>query len=150
MKKLLLITGVFLSGSLMAEMKPLLNYLEDIGDNVEASNLLYVQYRCLGLYGMVTNVTSDSTDESSKSIASTVGDRSLKLIEDAYAVWRVLREDKSFEDFQENLKISVQPLADNYQKIANENWLNSGAYFEGNELIVGDLSVCGQLAEVQN
>ena len=150
MIKKFLITGVFLSGSLMAEMKPLLNYLEDIGDNVEASNLLYVQYRCLGLYGMVTNVTSGSTDESSKSIASTVGDRSLKLIEDAYAVWRVLREDKSFEDFQENLKISVQPLADNYQKIANENWLNSGAYFEGNELIVGDLSVCGQLAEVQN
>jgi len=39
----------------------------------------------------------------------------------------------------------VRPLADNYQRLANENWLNNGAYFEGNELLIGDIAICGQM-----
>ena len=149
MKKLLLITGVFLSSSLMAEMKPLLKYLEEQGE-LSDGNMLYIHYRCLGLYGMVNNVTSGSTDKNSQAIASTVGARSVKLLEDTFVVWSLVREDKSIEAFQDNLKRSVQPLADNYQILANDNWINNGAYFEGNELLVGDLTVCGQLAEVRD
>ena len=147
MKKIILIASLLMSIGAWADMKPLLNYLEDLGDDVDETSLLYVNYRCLGLMGMVTNVTNKSTQENSQNIAKSSEEISKKLIKTSYMLWTQLRKDKSFEAFQENLKISVQPLADNYQRLANENWLNKGAYFEGNELIVGDLTVCGQIAD---
>ena len=127
-------------------MKPLLRSLDDL-DEIDETSLLYVHYRCLGLMGMVTNVTNKSTQENSQNIAKSSEEISKKLIKTSYMLWTQLRKDKSFEAFQENLKISVQPLADNYQRLANENWLNKGAYFEGNELITSDLMVCGQVAD---
>ena len=130
-----------------ADMKPLLSYLDDLGDDVDETSLLYVNYRCLGLMGVVVNVTSKSTRENPQYIAKSSEEIIKELKETSYVLWTQLREDKSFEAFQENLKISVQPLADNYQRLANENWINKGAYFEGNELIVGDLTVCGQIAD---
>ena len=66
-------------------------------------------------------------------------------MEETYKLWASVREDKSFEAYSQNLRDTVRPLADNYQRLANENWLNNGAYFDGNELIVGDLQVCGGL-----
>tara|TARA_B100000902_G_C26999019_1_gene758917 strand:+ start:141 stop:599 length:459 start_codon:yes stop_codon:yes gene_type:complete len=149
MKKLITIIALTFSIGLWAEMKPLLKYLDEQGE-LSNGSMLYIHYRCLGLYGMVTNVTSGSTDKNSQAIASTVGARSVKLLEDTFVVWSLVREDKSIEAFQENLKRSVQPLADNYQILANDNWINNGAYFEGNELLLGDLTVCGQLAEVRD
>ena len=146
MKKFLIVLSIA-SSSLMAEMKPLLKYIEEQGE-LSDSNVLYIHYRCLGLYGMVTNTTSGSTDKNSQAIASTVAARSVKLLEDTFVVWSLVREDKSIEAFQDNLKRSVHPIANNYQILANDNWINNGAYFEGNELLIGDLTVCGQIAEV--
>ena len=146
MKKLFILTSLIISGSLWSDMKPLLSYLDDL-DEIDETSLLYVHYRCMALFGMITNVTSNSTDESSEVMAKTSEELNKKLIKTSYMLWTQLRKDKSFEAFQENLKISVQPLADKYQILANENWLNNGAYFEGNELIVGDLTVCGQIAD---
>ena len=146
MKKLFILTSLIISGSLWADMKPLLSYLDEL-DEVDETSLLYLHYRCLGLMGMVANVTSGSTQENSQYIAKSSEEISVKLIKTSYMLWTQLSEDKSFEAFEENLKISVQPLADKYQILANENWLNNGAYFEGNELIVGDLTVCGQIAD---
>ena len=146
MKKLFILTSLIISGSLWSDMKPLLSYLDEL-DEVDETSLLYLHYRCLGLMGMVANVTSGSTQENSQYIAKSSEEISVKLIKTSYMLWTQLSEDKSFEAFEENLKISVQPLADKYQILANENWLNNGAYFEGNELIVGDLTVCGQIAD---
>ena len=137
---------LLLSMGAWSDMKPLLSYLDEL-DEVDETSLLYLHYRCLGLMGMVANVTSGSTQENSQYIAKSSEEISVKLIKTSYMLWTQLSEDKSFEAFEENLKISVQPLADKYQILANENWLNNGAYFEGNELIVGDLTVCGQIAD---
>ena len=137
---------LLLSMGVWSDMKPLLSYLDEL-DEVDETSLLYLHYRCLGLMGMVANVTSGSTQENSQYIAKSSEEISVKLIKTSYMLWTQLSEDKSFEAFEENLKISVQPLADKYQILANENWLNNGAYFEGNELIVGDLTVCGQIAD---
>ena len=146
-KKLITIIALTFSIGAWSDMKPLLSYLDDLGDDVDETSLLYLNYRCMALFGMITNVTSNSTDESSEVMAKTSEELNKKLIKTSYMLWTQLRKDKSFEAFQENLKISVPPLADNYQRLANENWLNKGAYFEGNELIVGDLTVCGQIVD---
>ena len=142
MKKLL--TLLLLSPLAFAEMKPLKEYIASI-DELGASEVLYANYRCIGLYGMVANVTGGSSQDNSQNIRGIAEENSKKLMEETYKLWASVREDKSFEAYSQNLRDTVRPLADNYQRLANENWLNNGAYFDGNELIVGDLQVCGGL-----
>ena len=69
-------------------------------------------------------------------------------MEQTYKLWASVREDKSFEAYSQNLRDTVRPIADNYQRLANENWLNNGAYFEGNEFLIGDIAVCGQMVGI--
>ena len=142
MKKLL--TLLLLSPLAFAEMKPLKEYIASI-DELGASEVLYANYRCIGLYGMVANVTGGSSQDNSQNIRGIAEENSKKLMEETYKLWASVREDKSFEAYSQNLRDTVRPIADNYQRLANENWLNNGAYFDGNELIVGDLQVCGGL-----
>ena len=142
MKKLL--TLLILSPLAFAEMKPLKEYIAST-DELGASEVLYANYRCIGLYGMVANVTGGSSQDNSQNIRGIAEENSKKLMEETYKIWASVREDKSFEAYSQNLKDTVRPIADNYQRLANENWLNNGAYFDGNELIVGDLEVCGGL-----
>lgn len=66
-------------------------------------------------------------------------------MDETYKLWASVREDKSFEEYIQNLKDTVQPIADNYQNLANDNWINNGAYFEGNELLIGDIAICGTM-----
>ena len=54
-------------------------------------------------------------------------------------------EDREFED---NLKRSVLPIADNYQKEANASWINSGNYF--NDYIMDDAGICKMMVESFN
>ena len=60
MKKLL--TLLLLSPLAFAEMKPLKEYIASI-DELGASEVLYANYRCIGLYGMVANVTGGSSQD---------------------------------------------------------------------------------------
>ena len=142
MKKLL--TLLLLSPLAFAEMTPLKEYIASI-DELGAGEILYANYRCIGLYGMVANVTGGSSQDNSQNIRGIAEENSKKLMEETYKLWASVREDKSFEAYSQNLRDTVRPIADNYQRLANENWLNNGAYFDGNELIVGDLQVCGGL-----
>ena len=145
MKKLL--TLLLLSPLAFAEMKPLKEYLASI-DELGASEVLYANYRCLGLFGMVLNVTGGSTQENSMNINAIVDANSKILMEQTYSVWASVRKDKSTDAFLENIKVSIPPIADNYQELANENWENTGTYFEGNDLIIGDIQICNELVSM--
>jgi len=145
MKKLL--TLILLSPLAFADMKPLKEYLASI-DELGASEVLYANYRCLGLFGMVLNVTGGSTQENSMNINAIVDANSKILMEQTYSVWASVRKDKSTEAFLENIKVSIPPIADNYQELANENWENTGTYFEGNDLIIGDIQICNELVSM--
>ena len=142
--KNILLTLLLLSPLAFAEMKPLKEYIASI-DELGASEVLYANYRCLGLFGMVLNVTGGSSQENSMNINAIVDANSKILMEQTYSVWASVRKDNSTEAFLENIKVSIPPIADNYQELANENWENTGTYFEGNDLIVGDLQICNEL-----
>ena len=88
----------------------------------------------MGLLGTISNITTGSTNKNSKEILSLTQKRTEKLIQSTYKIFSMVKEDATQEAFLENLSISVQPLADKYQTLANENWLNNGNYFEGSEL----------------
>ena len=145
--KNILLTLLLLSPLAFADMKPLKEYLASI-DELGASEVLYANYRCLGLFGMVLNVTGGSTQENSMNINAIVDANSKILMEQTYLVWASVRKDKSTEAFLENIKVSIPPIADNYQELANENWENTGTYFEGNDLIIGDIQICNELVSM--
>ena len=147
LSKNILLTLILLSPLAFADMKPLKEYLASI-DELGASEVLYANYRCLGLFGMVLNVTGGSTQENSMNINAIVDANSKILMEQTYSVWASVRKDKSTEAFLENIKVSIPPIADNYQELANENWENTGTYFEGNDLIIGDIQICNELVSM--
>ena len=65
--KHILLTLLLLSPLAFAEMKPLKEYIASI-DELGATEVLYANYRCLGLFGMVINVTSGTSQENSKNV----------------------------------------------------------------------------------
>ena len=140
-----LLSLLLLSPIAFADMKPLDEYIQSQSE-IGLTQVIYINYRCIGLYGMVVNVTDNSSQDNSKNIRNIAETNSKKLMDETYKLWASVREDKSFESYIQNLKDTVQPIADNYQNLANENWINNGAYFEGNELLIGDIAICGTMA----
>lgn len=136
-----------LSPVAFGEMKSLNDYIES-QDEIGVTQMIYINYRCMGLYGMVVNVTSDSSQDNSQNIKAIAEESSKKLIEATYQLWASIRKDKSFESYSQNMIDTVRPMADNYQTLANENWINKGAYFEGNDFLIGDITLCGQIIEM--
>lgn len=148
MKKLIFITGMLLSTNAWADMKSLLGFMEDVGNDADMTNLLYVNYRCMALFGMLDTVKSSSTDKNSEIIKKDSEERNRMLLVTSFKLWTLLNEDKSIEAFRKNVNFTVPLLSDKYLGIANENYLNNGSYIVGNELLNEDLLICGRIVEM--
>ena len=133
---------LLLSMGALADMKPLSKYVEDYGE-LDAPAFTYISYRCLGLFGMMKNITKESTQDWAVEIQPGIESRTKELMLVAYNVWSFERKDKSWEAFEESLKNSIPPIADIYQTEANNHWINNGTYLDGNILIEGDMAYCG-------
>ena len=125
------------------EMISLTEYFENLGDNPGNPEMLYVTYRCVGLYGMMYGLLEDSQQEGVKETLNGIEELNKTVI----AISQILYNNITPEgerDFQDNLIRSVRPIADNYQKEANESWTNTGNYL--NDYIMGDTDVCRMVA----
>ena len=129
------------------KMVPLTNYIDGLGDNIGDAEMLYVTYRCAGLYGMMYGIVENAQQEGAKEILADLNDSNLTVIQMSQFIYNNLTplEDREFE---ENLKRSVLPIADNYQKEANASWINSGNYF--NDYIMDDAGICKMMVESFN
>ena len=141
MKRILL--SIFLISSLTIsaeknEMIPLAKWMDDAGD-LDDSETLYLAYRCMGLYGMMYGLTDDATNEGSKELNQKIQANQLVVLTIGEVVYNNLTPE-SKRDYSDNIKTSVQPIADNYQLEANANWINTGMYF--NDYIIEDGQVC--------
>ena len=143
-KHLLLILLCF--GLVQAEekLKPL---SEIIAGEIDEGSASYVTYRCLGLYGMVNQVTGGSTQDNSQTINAIVQENIKKMLMGAYSVWQRTQEDTSYETFEENVGLSVPPIATIYQEIANDNWIKNGNYIEDNDFLISELQICNTLID---
>ena len=128
------------------KMVPLPNYIDGLGDIGDAE-ILYVTYRCAGLYGMMYGIVENAQQEGAKEILADLNDSNLTVIQMSQFIYDNLTplEDREFEA---NLKRSVLPIADNYQKEANASWINSGNYF--NDYIMDDARICKMVVESFN
>ena len=129
------------------KMVPLTNYIDGLGDNIGDAEMLYVTYRCAGLYGMMYGIVENAQQEGAKEILADLNDSNLTVIQMSQFIYNNLTPLKDRE-FEENLKRSVLPIADNYQKEANASWINSGNYF--NDYIMDDAGICKMMVESFN
>jgi len=131
------------AGGVWGEMKTIKEYFDGL-DNVDRASRLYLNHRCLGLHDMFMTFNI-GTEQETEIISLTK-----ELTNMAAINWVLLNDAKSFEDedkgweaFQENLKISVPPITNNYRIEANNNMINNGSYIVGSELLMGDMHHCG-------
>jgi len=129
------------------KMVPLTNYIDGLGDNIGDAEMLYITYRCAGLYGMMYGIVENAQQEGAKEILADLNDSNLTVIQMSQFIYNNLTPLKDRE-FEENLKRSVLPIADNYQKEANASWINSGNYF--NDYIMDDAGICKMMVESFN
>ena len=145
MKKLLAL--LLLSPLVFAEkneMIPLTKYVENLGDTPGDAEMLYVTYRCAGLYGMMFGLIDNAQQEGAKQIQEDLNESNLIIITISQILYNNLTPEDE-RDFDENLKRSVLPIADNYQKEANNSWTNTGNYF--NDYIMNDAEMCKMVVE---
>ena len=130
------------AGGVWSEMKTIDEYFDGL-DKMDSASMLYLNHRCLGLFDMFMTFNI-GTEQETEIISLTK-----ELTKMAGINWVLLNDAKSFEDldkaweaFQENLKISVPPISNNYRIEANNNMINNGSYIVGSELLMGDMHYC--------
>ena len=126
------------------EMIPLTEYVENLGDTPGDAEMLYVTYRCAGLYGMMYGLIDNAQQEGAEQIQEDLNESNLIIITISQILYNNLTPEDE-RDFDENLKRSVLPIADNYQKEANNSWTNTGNYF--NDYIMNDAEMCKMVVE---
>jgi hypothetical protein len=129
------------------EMIPLGDYIDGIEGDLEASEFLYVSYRCAGLYGMMYALMESAPQEGASDAAKRLSEAQTASVAIAELLYNELTPEDE-RDFTDNLTRSVLPIADNYQREANTSWTNSGSYF--NDYIQNDANLCRVMVENLN
>jgi hypothetical protein len=146
MKKLLALS-LLLSPLAFAEkneMMPLKEWMAINEDNIGGSEALYVSYRCIGLYTMMYSLLMNAPQEGAAEVIKNIEEAQITLITSANMIYDSLTPEAE-RDFENNLSISIMPMAQNYQLEANRSWTNTGMYF--NDYIEADGDVCKLVAE---
>ncbi len=147
MKKLLVL--LLLSPLAFAEdnkMIPLQKYFDAI-DGMEDSQALYINYRCVALYGMLVDLFAKSPQEGSKEFVEKI-DKSQKALVIQAEIYYNATTPKDVRNFQNNLVSSTTPMLENYIKEATGSWANTGDPV--NDYISSDMKFCKKWIEALN
>ena len=121
------------------EMVPLADYVIDRGGNLSEKDMLYLTYRCIGLYGtMYAFLETDSNKDVDlmSQFEEVVSDLTLA---GEYLYNNLTPEDD--RNFNDEVRSSVIPLAENYKLEANASRADTGNLFS--DYINADSDVCG-------
>ena len=145
MKKLLVL--VLLSPLAFAEkneMMPLPQWYELNKDKIQAyepNASLYFSYRCIGLY---TTFFAHAVSLGEAATSETVAE--IQELQDKHIFNAIVFYDqltpKNYRDFDNNMLISVEPMAKNYQLEMNRSYTNTGSHFSS--FITEDNQICGR------
>ena len=125
------------------KMMPLEEYIMQF-EELDSGEGLYVSYRCYGLYLMMNALLLNAPQDDAKDTLKEIELAQLDLLVWAEKFYSKLTK-KEDRDFENNILISVEPMAQNYQKSANESWTNTGSYFS--KFISDDSQACKAFVE---
>ena len=120
------------------KMMPLEEYIMQF-EELDSGEGLYVSYRCYGLYLMMNALLLNAPQDDANDILKEIELAQLDLLVWAEKFYNNLTKEED-RDFENNIIRSIEPMAQNYQKIANESWTNTGDYLS--KLILDDSQAC--------
>ncbi|MDA1037529.1 MAG: hypothetical protein O3C35_04175 [Proteobacteria bacterium] len=123
------------------EMIPLPEYIENLNGNYGSAEKLYISYRCVAMYSLMT-VLMDGTSDAFKQQREGIreyGELAMMLSEIFYNQMAI---DGDFETHSTRL---ILPMMDNYRLETDKSWADTGQYF--NSYIYNDVEVCKNALE---
>ena len=121
-------------------MVPLIDYIEK-NQNVKPSTMVYLYSRCASLFTLMASLSSNN--KKMETMLLYKGELSL-----AFAS-KVMTKISGVSEAQnkESLMKTVEAMSKEYISETNDNYIRSGSYIEGSQLLQGDLEVCGKVTE---
>ena len=128
MKGLLIVIAIAISNFVMADLKPINKWLEDLQiDNLSNNKpaLYMVHQRCLGLYGGLYEINISNEDMNSKMVVSLATQTIELLANNQTRLWRSINLGESEETYKESKKIWMS-ISENYQEKWKKNAKKTG------------------------
>jgi|TARA_B100000959_G_scaffold93415_1_gene99284 hypothetical protein len=121
-------------------MVPLTNYLEK-NQNVKPSTMVYLYSRYASLFTLMASLSSNN--KKMETMLFNKSDLSLAFTS------KVMTKISGVSEVQnkESLMKTVEAMSKEYISETNENYIRSGSYIEGSQLLQGDLVMCGSITE---
>ena len=136
MKNLLAITSLLVSINAFAEMKSLSEYMDE-RPNITQKEILYVQLRCLGFHKAYINILEGNTGKGAEELLKKMQNRYIIMDGDYRLMYFSVFPDTkiSVEEFNKDFEEKISALEIKYLAIADENYLNTGTYFQDSEFL---------------
>ena len=149
MKRLLLAITIVVPNYILADLKPINKWLEDLQiDNLSNNKpaLYMVHQRCLGLYGGLYEINKSNEDMNSKMIVSIATQTIELLANNQTRLWRSINLGESEETYIESKKIWMS-IAENYQEKWKKNAKKTGKHLgkDSND----DLEFCMDMIKLE-
>ena len=122
------------------DMEPLADYVIDRGGNLSEKDMLYLTYRCIGLYGTMYAILETASNEDVIDLLNQFEEAVGELTLAGEYLYNNLTPENN-RNFNDEVRSSVIPLADKYLLEASASRTKTGNLFS--DYINADSDVCG-------
>ena len=138
---LIIISILFLTNSVKAELNTSLKEYLNGKDLEKGSTQIYLLKRCSAVYAYASGIVLKSNAISSKNFIEISNNLLFKAVE-----LKVIEEEKKLEQAQDEAEKNRKELFSNYIADGKKNWEKNKSHFKGS-YIAEDMAICSKLTE---
>ena len=138
---LMIISILFLTNSVKAELNTSLKEYLNGKDLEKSSSQIYLLKRCSAVYAYASGIVLKSDAISSKNFIEISNNLLFKAVE-----LKVIEEEKKLEQAQDEAEKNRKELFSNYIADGKKNWEKNKSHFKGS-YIAEDMAICSKLTE---
>ena len=138
---LMIISILFLTNSVKAELNTSLKEYLNGKDLEKSSSQIYLLKRCSAVYAYASGIVLKSNAISSKNFIEISNNLLFKAVE-----LKVIEEEKKLEEAQDEAEKNRKELFNNYIADGKKNWEKNKSHFKGS-YIAEDMAICSKLTE---
>ena len=138
---LIIISILFLTNSVKAELNTSLKEYLNGKDLEKGSTQIYLLKRCSAVYAYASGIVLKSNAISSKNFIEISNNLLFKAVE-----LKVIEEEKKLEEAQDEAEKNRKELFNNYIADGKKNWEKNKSHFKGS-YIAEDMAICSKLTE---
>ena len=137
----MIISILFLTNSVKAELNTSLKKYLDGKDLEKGLTQIYLLKRCSAVYAYASGIVLKSNAISSKNFIEISNNLLFKAVE-----LKVIEEEKKLEEAQDEAEKNRKELFNNYIADGKKNWEKNKSHFKGS-YIAEDMAICSKLTE---